>query len=119
MTMSTHLLIAHALASVILAQAHAATPIVAAAGSGGAPTDIFQAADKIKTFFDTLFTHFLPIGLSACAVWYAWGGLQWITAGGAALQVASAKKTWWHATIGLVGVILATPFVNTIHNMFG
>ena len=35
------------------------------------------------------------------------------------MQVAAAKKTWWHATIGVAGVILATPIVNTIHNIFG
>lgn len=119
--MNSHLLLAHALAQLIHAQAHVAAAIVAAggAGGGGAPTDIFQAADKIKAFFDTLFTHFLPIGLSLCAVWFAWGGIQWITAGGATMQVASAKKTWWHATIGVAGIILATPIVNTIHNIFG
>ncbi len=119
--MNPHLLLAHTLAHLILAQAHGAATILAAGGTGGsgAPTDIFQAADKIKAFFDTLFTHFLPVALSICAVWFGWGGIQWITAGGATMQVAAAKKTWWHATIGVAGVILATPIVNTIHNIFG
>ena len=41
----------------------ARTDLLLAAGSG-APTDIFAALDKIKAAGDTLFTHFLPIGLT-------------------------------------------------------
>lgn len=90
-------------------------PVLAASGV----TDIWSALDKIKGFFDTLFTHFLPIGLSACGCWYGWGGLQHIFSGGSPDQVRKAKATWWHATVGVAGVILATPLVNTIHTMFG
>jgi hypothetical protein len=33
--------------------------------------------------------------------------------------VDKARTIWWHATVGLVGVILATPAVNTLKSFFG
>ena len=89
------------------------------AAGGGAPTDIFSALDKIKAAGDTLFTHFLPIGLTLCGIYFAWGGLHAIAAGGNPILMAKARTIWWHSGIGLAGVILATPFVNTIHTLFG
>ena len=94
-----------------------ASPVLAA--GGGAPTDIFGALDKIKAAGDTLFTHFLPIGLTLCGIYFAWGGLHAIAAGGNPILMAKARTIWWHSAIGLAGVILATPLVNTIHNLFG
>ncbi len=89
------------------------------ADGGGAPTDIFGALDKIKAAGDTLFTHFLPIGLTLCGIYFAWGGLHAIAAGGNPILMARARTIWWHSAVGLAGVILATPLVNTIHNLFG
>ena len=93
-------------------------PLLAGAGASGTPTDIFGAADKIKAAIDKLFSYFLPLGLALCGLYYAWGGLHYITAGSSPFLVQKARTIWWHATVGLVGVILATPIVNTIHGFF-
>ncbi len=107
-----------------LALVHLHTLVVGVLAAGptppasGAPSSLFDALDHVKTWIGELMTHFTPLGAALCGVYAVWGGLQWITAGGSAMQIASAKKTWWHAGIGLAGVLLATPFVNTIHSMF-
>lgn len=102
-----------------LATVQAMAALAQAAGSsGGAPTDIFNALDKLKAAGDLLFGHFLPIGTTLCALYFAWGGLHAIAAGGSPLMMATAKRIWWHSALGFAGVILATPLVNTIHNLF-
>jgi Type IV secretion system pilin len=103
-----------ALASIVTALAHAG----ASPSGGGAPTDIFSALDKLKAAGDLLFGHFLPIGTTLCALYFAWGGLHAIAAGGSPIMMATAKRIWWHAALGFAGVLLATPFVTTIHNLF-
>jgi hypothetical protein len=83
-----------------------------------APTTIGDIADRIKGAIDTILNYFLPIGLALCALYYAWGGLLYITAGSSPILVQKARTTWWHATVGVVGVILATPLVNTVEGFF-
>lgn len=90
---------------------------ILAAGASGTPSDIFGALDKLKAAGDLLFGHFLPIGATLCGLYFAWGGLYAIAAGGSPIMMATAKRIWWHAGIGFAGVILATPFANTIHNL--
>ncbi len=106
---------AHHLVAAVLA---APAALAAATPPSAAPTSLFDALDHVKAWIGDLMTHFTPLGAALCGVYAVWGGLQWITAGGSAIQVAAAKKTWWHAGLGLAGVLLATPFVNTIHGMF-
>jgi hypothetical protein len=104
-----------------LAAAHIHIAALLQAGSGpssGAPSDIFGALDKLKAAGDLLFGHFLPIGTTLCALYFAWGGLHAIAAGGSPIMMATAKRIWWHAALGFAGVLLATPFVTTIHNLF-
>jgi len=91
---------------------------MAVAGNGAAPTDIFGAADKIKAAIDKPFSSLLPLGLALCGLYYAWGGLHYIAAGSSPILVQKPRIIWWHATVGLVGVILATPIVDTIHGFF-
>lgn len=104
-----------------VAAIHVAAVALAHAGASptsGAPSDIFSALDKLKAAGDLLFGHFLPIGTTLCALYFAWGGLHAIAAGGSPIMMATAKRIWWHSALGFAGVILATPFVNTIHNLF-
>lgn len=111
------LLVAH-LHGVAIAQIVAALPRAGSGPSGGAPTDIFSALDKLKAAGDLLFGHFLPIGTTLCALYFAWGGLHAIAAGGSPIMMATAKRIWWHSALGFAGVLLATPFVTTLHNLF-
>jgi hypothetical protein len=92
--------------------------LIAVAGNGAAPTGVFGAADKIRVAIDKLLIHFLSIGLALCGLYYAWGGLHYLTAGSIPILVQPGGTIWWPATVGLVGVIQATPIVNTIHAFF-
>lgn len=87
--------------------------------ASGTPSDLDGAVNNLKAAISHLLTYFLPIGLVLCALYYAWGGLHWIAAGSSPRLVDKARTIWWHATVGLVGVILATPAVNTLKSFFG
>jgi hypothetical protein len=95
----------------------AATP--QPASGTGTPSDLDGAVTNLKAAINHLLTYFLPIGLLLCALYYAWGGLHWIAAGSSPRLVDKARTIWWHATVGLVGVIMATPAVNTLKSFFG
>ena len=87
--------------------------------ASGTPSDLDGAVTNLKAAINHLLTYFLPIGLLLCALYYAWGGLHWIAAGSSPRLVDKARTIWWHATVGLVGVIMATPAVNTLKSFFG
>ena len=46
------------------------------------------------------------------------GGLLWIVSGSSPQLRRTAISTWWHATIGLIGVVAATPIVDSIKSFF-
>lgn len=87
--------------------------------AAGTPGDLDGAVNNLKAGISHLLTYFLPLGLVLCALYYAWGGLHWIAAGSSPRLVEKARTIWWHATVGLIGVILATPAVNTLKGFFG
>ena len=109
LTAHAHLFTAH-LGAIVQSIAHALPQ--------AAPTTIGDIANRIKGVIDTIFNSFLPIGLALCALYYAWGGVLYIAAGSSPILVQKARTTWWHATVGVVGVILATPLVNTVEGFF-
>jgi hypothetical protein len=103
--------------------AHAGHVAQLVAGSGspppsGAPSNLGDALDKIGQIADFISSHFLLIGVALCTLVFGWGGLLWIVSGSSPLMRRAAISTWWHAAIGLIGVLAATPIVNSIKSFF-
>ena len=84
----------------------------------GAPTGLGDALDKIAAIADFISGHFLVIGVALCTLVFGWGGLLWIVSGSSPQLRRTAIATWWHAAIGLIGVIAATPIVNSLKSFF-
>jgi len=84
----------------------------------GAPTGLGDALDKIAQIADFISAHFLVIGVSLCTLVFGWGGLLWIVSGSSPQLRRTAISTWWHAAVGLIGVIAATPIVASLRGFF-
>jgi len=84
----------------------------------GAPTGLGDALDKIAQIADFISAHFLVIGVSLCTLVFGWGGLLWIISGSSPQLRRTAISTWWHAAVGLIGVIAATPIVASLRGFF-
>ncbi len=84
----------------------------------GAPTGLGDALDKIAQIADFISAHFLVIGVSLCTLVFGWGGLLWIISGSSPQLRRTAISTWWHAAVGLIGVIAATPIVTSLRGFF-
>jgi len=84
----------------------------------GAPTGLGDALDKIAQIADFISAHFLVIGVSLCTLVFGWGGLLWIISGASPQLRRTAISTWWHAAVGLIGVIAATPIVTSLRGFF-
>ncbi len=84
----------------------------------GAPTGLGDALDKIAQIADFISAHFLVIGVSLCTLVFGWGGLLWIVSGSSPQMRRTAISTWWHAAVGLIGVIAATPIVASLRGFF-
>lgn len=84
----------------------------------GAPSGLGDALDKIAAIADFISSHFLVIGVSLCTLVFGWGGLLWIVSGSSPQLRRTAISTWWHAAIGLIGVIAASPIVASLRGFF-
>ena len=97
------------------------TPAPVPSGSAppsGAPTGLGDALDKIAQIATFISSHFLVIGVALCTLIFGWGGLLWIVSGSSPQLRRTAISTWWHAAIGLIGVIAATPIVDSLKSFF-
>jgi len=127
-------MIAHTLAlygphaPLVIAQLGHAVHVIAAAkptpappggvAPSGAPSGLGDALDKIAQIADFISAHFLVIGVSLCTLVFGWGGLLWIVSGSSPQLRRTAISTWWHAAVGLIGVIAATPIVASLRGFF-
>jgi hypothetical protein len=114
-----HLVVAHLdhIARVIAGAKPTPAPPGGAPPSG-APTGLGDALDKIAQIADFISAHFLVIGVSLCTLVFGWGGLLWIISGSSPQLRRTAISTWWHAAVGLIGVIAATPIVASLRGFF-
>jgi hypothetical protein len=104
-----------------LVAAHVARSMAGTGGPpppSGAPAGLGDALDKIAAIADFISGHFLIIGVALCTLVFGWGGLLWIVSGSSPQLRRTAISTWWHAAIGLIGVIAATPIVESLKSFF-
>ena len=118
--MIAHILTVYSLHAHLVA-AHVAQSVVGKGGPtppSGAPTGLGDALDKIAAIADFISAHFLLIGVALCTLVFGWGGLLWIVSGSSPQLRRTTISTWWHAAIGLIGVIAATPIVDSLKSFF-
>ncbi|MBV8714432.1 MAG: hypothetical protein JO020_19895 [Chloroflexi bacterium] len=71
---------------------------------------------QLKTLFDTLLNAATSIGLAAAALFLAWAGFLYMTAGGSPRRMETAKDAAFAAVGGLAIVLLAKTIATLINN---
>ncbi len=75
--------------------------------------------NAVNNYIGTIINTSLFIGLIATLIYIVYGGVKWISAGGDAKALASAKDTITHAIVGLillsVAFAVAVIFRNTLY----
>ena len=74
------------------------------------------STDAIIKLFDTLLTAATSIGLAAAALFLAWAGFLYMTAGGSPRRMESAKDAAFAAIGGLAIVLLAHTIATLVQN---
>lgn len=70
----------------------------------------------IVNLFNTLLSVAVNIGMAAAALFLAWAGFLYMTAGGSPRRMESAKDAAFAAVGGLAIVLLANTIAQLIHN---
>jgi hypothetical protein len=70
----------------------------------------------ITTLFQTLLTAATSIGLAAAALFLAWAGFLYMTAGGSPRRMETAKDAAFAAIGGLAIVLLAHTIAELVNN---
>ena len=73
----------------------------------------------ISALFDTLLDAATKIGLAAAALFLAWAGFLYMTAGGSPRRMESAKDAAFAAIGGLAIVLLAHTIASLVQNAAG
>ncbi len=73
----------------------------------------------IITLFDTLLDVATKVGLTAAALFLAWAGFLYMTAGGSPRRMESAKDAAFAAIGGLAVVLLAKTIATLVQNAAG
>ncbi len=73
----------------------------------------------IITLFDTLLEVATKVGLAAAALFLAWAGFLYMTAGGSPRRMESAKDAAFAAIGGLAVVLLAHTIAALVQNATG
>ena len=61
----------------------------------------------------------IMISILLCLIYLIWGGIEWLTSGGAKEGVAAARSRMTNALIGLVVVIAAYAITLILGHLFG
>jgi len=75
-----------------------------------------MGADSIIKLFQTLLDAASKIGMTAAALFLAWAGFLYMTAGGSPRRMESAKDAAFAAVGGLAVVLLAKTIAELVHN---
>jgi len=71
---------------------------------------------EITKLFDTLLSTATSIGLTAAALFLAWAGFLYMTAGGSPRRMESAKDAAFASVGGLAVVLLARTIATLVSN---
>ena len=74
------------------------------------------SAQTINAVFDTLLDAATKVGLAAAALFLAWAGFLYMTAGGSPRRMESAKDAAFAAIGGLAVVLLAHTVAQLVQN---
>ena len=75
-----------------------------------------MSTDSIVKMLDTLLAAATSIGLAAAALFLAWAGFLYMTAGGSPRRMESAKDAAFAAIGGLAVVLLAHTIAQLVQN---
>ena len=80
------------------------------AGNGGSALGIIMG---------NLYNTLVMVGALALLLYLAWGGINWITAGGKADKIELAKEKITNAVIGMIALIAVIAVSNVLSKIFG
>ena len=72
--------------------------------------------ESILKLFDSLLTVAMQLGMAAAALFLAWAGFLYMTAGGSPRRMESAKDAAFAAIGGLAVVLLAHTIAQLVQN---
>lgn len=84
-----------------------------------AEVDGFFGFKTVGDLISTLVTAVIVAGALAMLIYFVYGGLTWLTAGGDKAKVDSAQKTITNAVIGLIIVITAYALFKLVIGFLG
>ena len=73
-------------------------------------------ANTITDLIDNIATWLLGIGLTIATIVIIWAAIVFVTSGGNATRVTTARQTLWYAIIGIVVLLLAKGVTSIIQN---
>ncbi len=76
-------------------------------------------ANTITELIDNIATWLLGIGLTISTIVILWAAVVFMTSGGNATRVTTARQTLWYAIIGIVILLLAKGVTSIIQNVLG
>lgn len=66
-----------------------------------------------------LYNTLVMVGALALLLYLAWGGINWITAGGKAEKIEEAKDKITNAVVGMIALIAVIAVSNVLSKLFG
>jgi len=73
-------------------------------------------SDSITGLVDKIATWLLEIGLMVSTIIIIWAAVVFMTSGGNAERVTTARKTLWYAILGIVILLLAKGVTSIVNN---
>lgn len=86
-------------------------------GIGGAAGD--DGAVAIATVMGNLYQTVVMVGGLALLLYLAWGGINWITAGGDKGKIDDAKNKITNAIVGMGILVAVVAIINLLTGVFG
>jgi hypothetical protein len=85
-------------------------------GSLGSGSD---GGSSLGIIMGNLYNTLIMVGALATLLYLAWGGINWITAGGDKAKVEGAREKITNAVVGMVAIVGVIAVSNVLSRVFG
>jgi hypothetical protein len=98
------------------AQADIENPVIGALGTNAG--DAASSGQTFLNYFITIWQSVIFVGGLAVLLYFVWGGIQWIVAGGDASKIQAARDRMTNAVIGMIILVGSFVIVELISTIF-